>query len=168
MMNIYSEWIYLILVLMFFLSKNLINSLCLLMVFTFLGSFISFWSTRNFWVLGLMMIVMITGLFLIFAYIVSVNPSFPSVMLISKKLFWFMLPSFFFMYTCFFFKPKHLSANYIWSMKEMTISSFFFSNIYISSFLIVLLLILVIFFVRFTHSKGGGLRKKFYVKKFNI
>nr|YP_009519727.1 NADH dehydrogenase subunit 6 [Colpocephalum griffoneae]AYC65901.1 NADH dehydrogenase subunit 6 [Colpocephalum griffoneae] len=149
-------------VMLFYFSTDLVLNLVCLLFFVILASFLNYLMTNEFWGLGLMIIVMATGLFLVFAYIVSVNPQLPtgvlglnlkSLFLISLSIFvYFMIystqPEVGLIYEFFFPLSKEIDMNYK-------------SSFLVSLHLIVLLLFLVIFFMRFTYSKGGGLRKKF-------
>nr|QPN54229.1 NADH dehydrogenase subunit 6 [Osborniella crotophagae] len=148
----------LILVLLFFFSNDLVTCLLCLFFYTLFYSFVCYLKTLEFWGLSLLMIVMITGLFLVFAYIVSINPQSPfsikgNVLLYYSLLMLFLL-----------FKNYKLDVSMIilnFSCLCEISKELYKSSLFISSFLIFLLLLLVIFFIRLTYNKGGSLRKKF-------
>nr|YP_010890516.1 NADH dehydrogenase subunit 6 [Colpocephalum eucarenum]WIM51522.1 NADH dehydrogenase subunit 6 [Colpocephalum eucarenum] len=150
-----------LMIFLFFFSSDLIICLMCLFFFTFLSCLICFLQTKMFWGLGLMIIVMATGLFLVFAYIVSLNPQIPSSSFSWKKKF-FVLTSLMTVFILTYSSKIFSRANFFfWSFHLENLKLFYKSDFLVSLFLICLLLMLVIFFIRFTYNKGGSLRKKY-------
>nr|WJJ69857.1 NADH dehydrogenase subunit 6 [Austromenopon atrofulvum] len=114
----------------------------------------------NFLVVGLFLIIMMTGLFLVFSFVLSLEPSVPLVKS-QNKFLWFtiIVPS------VVSFNWKDLRSSSSGSadlMSELAkVSCGTVMNFCTSIFLLTLLLLLVILFMRLTYMNSGSIRKTF-------
>nr|WJQ21816.1 NADH dehydrogenase subunit 6 [Myrsidea ptilorhynchi] len=135
----------------FVASKNLMVMLVSLLFSSLALPLMFMESLKLFWPCGLLLILMSTGLIVVFAYIVSLHSSYDKF---SKKDLSLLI-------ICF------LSLVFSSWSSLMSISSFFYLSlkikveILLSLLIIYILLFLVVNFVRLVYSKGGGFRKKF-------
>nr|WIM51617.1 NADH dehydrogenase subunit 6 [Colpocephalum spinicollis] len=148
-------------VLGFMMMDSLMANLLCLFFFTFSTCLSHYCLKMDFWNTGLLIIVIITGLFLIFAYLASVNPEIPLKMKNSYS-YLFVVTSLIVAVSSINLMLNHnnffLETVFLSNYSELTMSVSK-SNALITFILITFLLLLVIFFIRFTYSKGGGLRK---------
>nr|WIM51568.1 NADH dehydrogenase subunit 6 [Franciscoloa roseicapillae]WIM51578.1 NADH dehydrogenase subunit 6 [Franciscoloa roseicapillae] len=165
MMNLFWFSFIIVSAIMFLTYESAVLNLICLFSYTLSMSVLYYMKMMNFWMLGLVMIVVLTGLFLIFTYMTSVTPESPTekstsliivflcVFLVLFLVFWLLKSS-----------PgiQHMSLSMISGPNEIfKVVNKHSSSLLISLVLVSLLLLLVILFMRFTYNKGGGLRKKF-------
>nr|QPN54268.1 NADH dehydrogenase subunit 6 [Myrsidea sp. ADS-2020] len=134
----------------FMLSGDLVVSLVALLLTSLVLPFVYMENLKLFWPCGLLLILMSTGLIVIFAYIVSLHLKEKNIWRGSWLIYFFMTGS--------ALLSLCISSSY---MKIVFSYWKVYVNPSLSFSLFFLLLYLVVSFIRMVYSKGGGFRKKF-------
>nr|YP_010926066.1 NADH dehydrogenase subunit 6 [Piagetiella africana]WKF19579.1 NADH dehydrogenase subunit 6 [Piagetiella africana] len=140
---------------LFSLSKNLVEMMVCLILFCLSGAWVSYMMISYPIGVMFMVLVIVTGLFLVFSFIVSLSPQYPVFSSVNQSFclfFWF----FSLIYFSWNWVPVNSNLVFNNSLKDLMIV-----DSQSSVLLIILLLYIVVSYVRFTYSKGGGLRKMY-------
>nr|YP_010872803.1 NADH dehydrogenase subunit 6 [Franciscoloa funerei]WGU50367.1 NADH dehydrogenase subunit 6 [Franciscoloa funerei] len=166
MMNLFWFSFITVSAIMFLMYESTVLNLICLFSYTLSMGVLFYMKMMNFWMLGLVMVVVLTGLFLIFTYMTSVTPESPGLEKSTNTIIVF-LSMFLVLFLMFWFLSKspdiqHVSLSIFANPNEVyKVVNKHSSSLMVSLTLVSLLLLLVVLFMRFTYNKGGSLRKKF-------
>nr|YP_010889901.1 NADH dehydrogenase subunit 6 [Austromenopon paululum]WJJ69862.1 NADH dehydrogenase subunit 6 [Austromenopon paululum] len=144
-----------------FFSYNLVAELILLFLFMVFLLLVCYFYTLKFLATGLVMIVMLTGLFVVFAFLTSLAPQSPSLLSMGEGTYWPMVVTLSILWvTSNLSLHPGVGSKTVSSTLSLTGEHYSLcTNFMVTASILLILLLLVVVFIQMTHGKSGSLRK---------